>query len=116
MTEPTLTTAAALTKAEETKLAAMLAELHARGYQDITEHKQLRVGGRIRHRGQQYPEAYDKGTGFVVALTEKPDSAWSRSWGMPDVELIMLRDKALLDGYSRLASVAHYHVEVVTRD
>lgn len=116
VTEPAQTTATAtLTGAEEIKLAEMLAGLHARGYKDIAEHKQLHVGCRIRHRNQQYPEAYTHGTGFVVALTHKPNSAWSRSWGMPDVELIMLRDMALLEGYSRLVSVAQYHVEAVDR-
>lgn len=100
-----------LTEEEVTELAAKVADLHAAGYRDIAEHKQLKVGARIRHRGHQWSQAFREGTGFVAAVTEKPDSAWSRSYRMPDVELIAVWDKAMFG--SRLSQVAQYHVDVI---
>lgn len=100
-----------LTAEEQAKAAAMVAELHDYGYRDVEQHGRLKPGVRIRHIGHKWPEAYDFGTGIVVAITEKPDSAWSRSWGKADVELIALWDRP---GFgSRLSQVAQYHVEVI---
>jgi hypothetical protein len=100
-----------ITEDEKARAAAMLAELHAYGYQDVAEHGDLRPGVRIRHRGHQYPEAYDNGTGVVVAITHKPDSAWSQSYRTADVEMVVLWDRpGLCD--SRLSQVAQYHVVV----
>lgn len=113
-------TTAELTDAERTELAAKVAELHAAGYVDLPEFtyprsgKVLRVGTRVRHSGEQYWEALERGTGNVVALTHKPDSSWSRSWGMPDVELVIARDKARLG--SRLSQIAQYHVAMIEED
>lgn len=110
----------ALTNAEQAEVDRMLAEFHGAGYVHLAEYtyprsgRQLRVGARIRHGGEQYPEALMHGTGYVVALVHKPDSPWSRSWRMPDIELIMLRDRPRFD--SRLSQVAHYHVEVIEED
>lgn len=102
-----------LTPQETAELADMLATLRAAGYQTTGQHGALRPGTRIRHRGQQYPDAYRHGTGTVVAITHKPNSGWSEVWGKPDVELIMLRDAALWEGASRLARLAQYHVAEV---
>jgi hypothetical protein len=96
---------------EEAKVAEILAGLHAHGYRDVDAHGALRPGVRIRHVGHQWCEAINAGTGFVVAITEKPDSAWSRTWGKPDVELITVSDKPFLD--SRLSQLAQYHVVVI---
>lgn len=100
-----------LTPEETARLAVMVDQLHLDGYVDIEEHKGLRVGAWIRHRNQQYYEAIVNGTGAVLALVEKPDSPWSREWRMPDIELVMLRDKEQFG--SRLSQLAQYHVEVV---
>ncbi len=103
-----------MTDHERDQLAEMLkADLHAYGYRDIKEHEGLRIGTRIRHRRERWPEAYTRGTAYVVALTHKPDSAWSREWGMPDVELIALFDKPSLPGHSRLSQLAQYHVSII---
>lgn len=96
---------------EQAKVAEMLAGLHACGYRDVEAHGALRPGVRIRHAGHRWDEAIDAGTGFVVAITEKPDSPWSRSWGRPDVELITVSDKPFLN--SRLSQLAQYHVVVI---
>lgn len=102
---------------EQTRLEAMLQELLARGYQQITEHRNLRIGTRIRHHGHQWTEAFRSGTGYVAALTEKPDSAWSAEWGMPDIELIAVWDKPWpFDDSSRLSQVAQYHVHAIQED
>jgi hypothetical protein len=74
----------------------------------------LRVGTRVRHNGERYPEALEHGTGNVVALLHKPDSAWSRSYRAPDIELVVLSDRPRFD--TRLSRVAHYHVEVIERN
>lgn len=100
-----------LTAAEETRLTEMREELHACGYRDIAEHKNLRVGSRIRHRGQQWPEAFANGTGVVAVLTEKPNSSWSQTYGMPDIELVAVWDEPWTS--SRLSQLAQYHVHVI---
>ena len=91
--------------------AAMRAELEARGYLDV-DHDRLRPGARVRHRGERWSEAVASGTGVVVAVMELPDSSWSRSWGGRDIELLVLKDKPLLPGMTRLAQLADYHVAV----
>jgi hypothetical protein len=100
-----------LTSDEQAQLAEMLTALHERGYGDVAEHGGLRAGARIRHRGHQWSGAYTSGTGVVLAVTEKPDSAWSVSWHMPDVELLALWDRD--HGSGRLSMLAQYHVDVV---
>lgn len=102
---------------EQAEVDRMLAELHEHGYVDLAEYtyprsgRVLRVGARVRHRNEQYWQAIERGTGNVVGLVHKPDSPWSRSWRMADVELIMLRDEERFG--TRLSQVAHYHVEVI---
>jgi hypothetical protein len=82
-------------------------DLLADGYVDVDEHHGLRVGVRVRHRGHQYPEAYAKGTGTVLAVMLKHLSSWSENHGRTDVELLVLRDDGSISG------VADYHVERV---
>lgn len=101
-----------MTDDEQARVAEMLGELHECGYIDIQEHNALRPGVRVHHRGQRWPEAYIGGTGNVVAITERPDSAWSYSWGAADIELIVLFDKPGIGG-SRLSALAQYHVAVI---
>lgn len=106
---------------EQTEVDRMVAELRKHGYVDLDEYvyprsgRRLRVGARVRHGGEQYPEALQYGTGNVVALMHRPDSAWSHSWRMPDIEMVMLRDKPRF-GESRLSGLAHYHVEVIEEE
>lgn len=102
---------------EQAEVDRVVAELHERGYVDLDEYVYprgavLRVGTRVRHSGERYPEALEHGTGNVVALLHRPDSAWSRSWRMPDIELVVLSDRPRL-GDHRLYQVAQYHVAVI---
>lgn len=98
---------------EEQQLAEeMLAGLHERGYVDVAEHKKLRPGSRVRHSGQRWHEALTEGTANVVAITEKPGSSWSRTYGMPDIEMVVLFDKPGITD-SRLSQLAQYHVAVI---
>jgi len=92
-------------------MGEMLDGLHAHGYVDVAEHGKLRPGVRIRHRGERYPEALEHGTGIVLAITERPDSPWSKTYGAADIELITLSDKARFN--SRLSQLAQYHVDVI---
>lgn len=96
---------------EQAKVAGILDDLHQSGYRDIEAHGSLCVGARIRHSGHRWPEAYERGTGVVLAITEKPDSAWSRSWGKPDVELIAVWDTPTFG--IRVSQLAQYHVAVI---
>ncbi len=102
---------ASLTPDEQAKARAMLDDLHTRGYRSVDDHKGLRPGVRVRSRKEQYAEAYRDGTGWVWVVTEKRPSGWSESWGMPDVELIVVRDDSSFG--SRLSRVAQYHVDIV---
>jgi hypothetical protein len=100
-----------LTPDVEAEAAKMLAALHDRGYQTVAEHGDLRPGTRIRHVGERYSAAHLDGTGIVLAITEKPNSSWSVSWRMPDVELIALWDRPDTRGW--LSGLAQYHVDVI---
>lgn len=103
-----------LTDDERLEFEAKAQVLYAAGYVDIAEHGDLRVGARIRHRGHQWHEAFHAGTGYVAALTEKPDSAWSWTYGKPDIELIAVWDTPRsLAGSSRMSQLAQYHVYVI---
>lgn len=106
-------TATDLTREERAEADRMLAELHENGYIDVDGHKELKAGIRVRHTGHRWPEAFENGSGVVLAVTEKPNSSWSRSWGGPDVELIVAWD--LPSFRSRLSRVANYHVVAVSK-
>lgn len=98
---------------EVIEFGRLRAELAASGYVEKENHNELRGGARIRRRAEQYPEAFDHGTGVVLVVMERPHSSWSQTYGGPDVELIVLKDKPLLTGMSRLAQLANYHVAAV---
>lgn len=106
-----------VTSVEQAEADRMVADLHASGYVDLDSYtypqsgRVLHVGARVRHIGEQYPEALRDGTGNVVALLHRPDSPWSRSWRMPDIELVTLSDRPRFE--TRLSQLAHYHVEVI---
>lgn len=102
---------ATLTPEEAAQLDTLRAELRGCRYVEIPEHGKLRPGGRVYHRGHRWPEAAWDGTGTVLALTERRDSSWSRTWGMPDIEMVVLWDTAPFG--SRVSQVAQYHVYAV---
>lgn len=82
-------------------------ELKVRGYKEIAECRGLKAGERIRHVGDQYPEAYDKGTANVLAVFERVGSYWSQSYGDRDIELIVLSERGEQEPYVTLW--ADYH-------
>jgi hypothetical protein len=98
-----------LTPEERQEVERTLSELREHGYVDIDHHGELRPGVRVRHRGHQWSEAIQRGTGNVVAITEKPNSAWSDTWRMADVEMVVVFDKPW-PASSRLSQLAQYHV------
>lgn len=77
--------------------AQQRARLEERGYVEVPEARvvdgTIRPGDRVHNRGEQYVKAYWHGTATVVAIYERPDSAWSRKYDMPDVEVITQRDR-----------------------
>lgn len=110
MTAPLTDLLATLTPEEAASLGTMREALHRSGYVDIEQHRDLRPGTRVYHRGHQWPDASTRGTGVVLVLTEKPNSAWSRSWRAADVEMVVLWDKPIWA--SRFAQLAQYHVHI----
>jgi hypothetical protein len=90
------------------------AGLQYRGYVEVAEIDDLKVGCRIRHRNEQYPEAYHSGTGTVERIFHRKNESFERQWGHKDVELIVKRDKPRFSPDDTHAFVANYHVEVVT--
>ena len=109
MTGPIMDTLAPDVRAEA---ASLLDELRERGYAEKESHNELRPGARVRHRGHQWCEAFSKGTGVVLHVTEKDPSAWAESWRMPDVEIVVLWDERESLG-PRMSLVAQYHVHHV---
>jgi hypothetical protein len=104
-----------LTPAERAELESILAQLHQHGYTKRDRFNELTPGARVRHRGHQWPEAFQQGTGVIVAITEKSPSAWSTDWGMADVEMVVAWDKPTFEDSSRLSQVAQYHVSLIAR-
>ncbi|WP_026931197.1 hypothetical protein [Glycomyces tenuis] len=108
---------AELTTEEQAELERIVASLHEHGYVDLDEFVypksglKLRVGTRIKHRNEEYWKAIRHGTANVVALTEKPDSPWSKTYRMRDIELVMFRQEREIG--SRLSQVAQYHIDVI---
>lgn len=98
-------TIADLTDAELVEAGQLLAELTARGYQVQDSIGGLARGIRIRHRGQQYAEAYENGTGVIVSVTRRLDR---------DIEVVVAYDQPRFEGMSRLTVLANYHVDVIT--
>lgn len=89
----------------------MSAEVDVEAAEWITKHEELgfhliesaprttgvRVGARVRNRGELYPSAHEDGTAVVLAVMrrgtdENPDS-WERSYGRPNVEVIVRHDR-----------------------
>lgn len=90
----------------------MHAELTEYGYQDIAEHRGIKVGARVRHCGQRYYEAIENGTATVLAVMQKDPSPWADSYGRPDIEVLVADDKPMFPG-SPVSQWADYHCAVV---
>lgn len=91
-------------------------ELESNGFCEIPvgpRNPALQAGDRVRNAGEQFNRAYEQGTATVIAVMrrgtdEAPDS-WERSWGRPNVEVIVERDRGHdgADGV-RYTTWAHY--------
>lgn len=92
--------------------ASLLDELRERGYEEREFFNELRPGARVRHTGHRYPEAYERGTGVVLHVTEKKPSSWSQTYGVTDAEMVVLWDEGVPLGH-RMSLVAQYHVQHV---
>lgn len=88
----------------EQHIQAMLSN----GYVEITEYKHLKVGQRVCHTGQRWPDAQLKGTATIERLFKSPRLIQ----GADDVEMVAKRDQPGqgTDGYGYWAD---YHVYVV---
>jgi hypothetical protein len=84
-------------------LEEVKARMVGNGYIDAPPLKSIAVGDRIRHSSHQWPDAFYKGTATVLAIMRAHDSYWEKTYGSPDIELIVQRD----DG--SIAPWANYH-------
>lgn len=83
---------------------AKIADLERGGFRQIEcspREPELRAGARVRNYGEQFHEAITSGTATVVAVLrrgtdERPDS-WERSYGRPNIEVVVDRDPAHRD-------------------
>jgi len=85
----------------------------AQGYIEVQEFKHLTIGARVRLWSEQWPDADRLGTGNIERIFHSPNSAWERTYGRPDVELIVKRDRPGLAPDETHAFVADYHVKLV---
>lgn len=104
----------------DTKVAEARADLVMHGYEEVPEAYDVtgrrgrradydwRPGVRVRHIGQQWAEARDKGTATVRVVMHKPNSPWTQTYGQADIEIIVVRDRES-DLLVKVANWAHYH-------
>jgi hypothetical protein len=85
------------------------ADLLAHGYVEIDGIGQIKAGARVHHCGERYAAAYMHGTAQVAAVFEKDPSPWARSYGRRDIEIVIVRDKPMLDGMDPVHTWADYH-------
>lgn len=82
------------------------------GSVEVKEFGSLKVGSRVHHNGQRWPGAEVNGTGTIERIFHRPNSAWERSYGRPDVELIVKRDSSAIYPGDAHMFVADYHVSL----
>lgn len=91
-----------LTPAEQSSLDSLLEH----GYIQVEAYGRLRVGTRV---------LIGSGPGTVVAVTQKPDSAWSKTWRMDDVEVIVRTDDHRSTERAP-SQVAQYHIRQILEE
>lgn len=69
------------------------AKLVLRGYVALEDHRGLAARERVRHIGEQYPEALLNGTATIIGVFEKPGSSWAQSYHQRDIEVVVATDK-----------------------
>ena len=73
-----------------------------RGYEEVTSSGVLEVGQRVRHSGERYSEAYDKGTSTIEKIFVKKNDE-------KDVEVIIHRDEPRWSPTDTHSQWANYH-------
>lgn len=91
------------------------ADLLSHGSIEVQEFGVLKVGSRVRHSGQRWPEAFTRGTGTIERIFHKPQSRWEQQYGRPDVELIVRRDSPSSYPGDPYMFVADYHIELAEK-
>lgn len=81
------------TEAGLAEMEATVEDMLKRGYVEVSEMNDLKVGARVKHTGQRWPGASSKGTATIERIFHKPVSSWSQSCSRQDIELIVKRDK-----------------------
>lgn len=105
----------------EQAYAGALTALLARGFVHIADSPDLRtvealaqrrlvVGARVCNEGQRWYEARNQGTGTVRAVLHKPFDSWEKTYGRPNVEVIVERDEVLFG--SAVATWSDYGTHV----
>ena len=95
-------TLADLTDDEYAEVERMLADNRGYGWLPVESAKAYKPGVRIRHVGQQYWQAYENGTGVIVAVLKRND----------EIELLVAYDEPRFPGGSRITQLGSYHVDL----
>lgn len=97
---------------DQARVDSIVADLTQSGFKAVDEHTwrehTVRPGMRVRHSGEQWIEALDRGTGVLHSVYLRDPSPWSQKYRRPDVEVIFVRDKPMFA--SRVSQLADYHV------
>ena len=79
-------------------------DLKNRGYAEAGEHNYLKVGQRVRHIGQQYPDAIQQGTGTLERI-------FVHTTKSRDIEVIVKHDEPQFG--SDYGYWADYHTVII---
>ncbi|BAL87338.1 hypothetical protein AMIS_21180 [Actinoplanes missouriensis 431] len=100
MTAITLDT---LTDDDHAEIQRRLAAYAECGWQPVDSVREFAPGVRIRHVGQQYPQAYRYGTGVIVTVLQNRRE---------DIELVVAYDEPRIPGCPRVTVLGDYHVDL----
>ena len=95
-------TLADLTDDERAEVEQMLTDNRSYGWLPVDRAKSYEPGVRIRHVGQRYWQAYENGTGVIVAVLKRSDA----------IELLVAYDEPRFAGGSRITQLGSYHVDL----
>lgn len=91
-----------LTGEDLAEVERQLTDARGYGWRPVDRVRGYAPGVRIRHVGQQYFEAHDRGTGIIVTVLRRGDQ----------IELIVAYDKPRFEGGSRITQLGSYHVDL----
>lgn len=70
----------------------------ARGYVEVQEIGEFKIGQRVCNTNQVYSKARQDGTAVLERIFHAPGSLWEKKYGQPDIEVIVRRDDPAYGG------------------